>query len=292
MLDERKHGSSSERFLYHYYGKENHILEALRQRRLYHCLPSEFKDPFDCRPLISIRYNRYDNNATWREFLYYHLKLSNEVNKLNLSEAEIMKQADIAFDNGLHKNQSWLNKYIVEELKTVGELVRVYCCSKSPRNMMMWAHYAMNHRGVAFQLRKSGLKDKATGEYRGKTVTYDSKALGVEDYVRAMKRYIDHRDVSEMASIVYSRKTNHWEREEEVRFFSKNDRPYLSFTESVLSGIVFGADCSECLIGEVLYTLNQWQDKPRLFKASIEKSTYKLWIGKYENTQKSRAVER
>ena len=153
---------------------------------------------------------------------------------------------------------------------------------------MMWAHYANNHGGLVFQFRKASLKDKATGEFRGREVIYDSKALGVKAYVNAMKKYFETGDVSEMASIIYSKKTNHWEREEEVRFFSTKDRPYLSFRESALSGIVFGAKCPKRLISRVLDTLAEWQNRPRLFKASIKNSTRKLWIGEYEDTYQAR----
>lgn len=271
--------SKRKEFLYRYYAKEDYILDVLKNKRLYHCLPSEFNDPFDCRPLISIKHSRCDNNTTWHKLLYYFAKMYAKMHDPDTPQIELMKQANAAFAKGLHRNQTWLSE-IDESLKTVGSLVRVCCFAKSPRNMMMWAHYSNNHRGLAFQFRRSFLHDAASGEFRGQEVVYTPGALGVQDYVDCLERGLDHGDILAMARIIYSTKTIHWEREEEVRFFSEKSRPYLSFSESALCGIVFGSQCEENLIRHVLDALAGWQLRPRLFKASIEKSTHKLWIGK------------
>jgi hypothetical protein len=267
------------RFLYRYYGKDEHILDVLLNKRLYHCKPSQFNDPFDCRPLISIKYSRCEDEDIWRKFLFYLAKMEYP----EAPAAELSKHADAAFAKGLHRNQSWLSE-VDEGLKDVGGRVRVCCFSKSPRNMMMWAHYAKNHSGLVFQFRTSELRDAATGEYRGQDVQYVPGALGVQDYVYALEQGIDHGNVLEMSRIIYSTKTVHWEHEEEVRFFTEKDHPYASFKDPALSGIIFGDKTSELLIRRVRDIIARWKHRPYLFKASIEKSSHKLWIGKYNGT--------
>lgn len=269
------------RFLYRYYGNKEYILDVLINKRLYHCQPSEFNDPFDCRPLISIRPSRGNDDDIWRKFLYYYVKMYERVNKSRIPESELMKEADRAFATGRHKDQSWLNEFIVKELKSLGGKIRVCCFAKSPRNMMMWAYYAKNHRGLAFIFRSSQLLDKSSGEFRGQVVEYDSEPLGIGRFVQALERFFDHGDVWEMANIIYAKKTKHWVGEDEIRFFSMQDRPYLQFNEPALYGIVFGAKSSKFLIQKVRGGLDHWRIKPGLFKASIGKSTHKLWIERY-----------
>jgi hypothetical protein len=269
------------RFLYRYYQNKEYILDVLINKRLYHCQPSEFNDPFDCKPLISIRASRGNDDDIWRKFLYYHVKMWEEVNKSGLPESELFKEADRAFAAGQHKDQSWLNEFIVEELKSLGAKIRVCCFAKSPRNMMMWAHYAKNHRGLAFIFHSSHLLDKASHEFRGQVVEYDSEPLGIGRLVHALGRHFKYCDVWPMANIIYARKTKDWVGEDEIRFFSMWDRPYLQFNEPALYGIVFGAKASKSLIQNVGGALDHWQIKPRLFKASIEKSTHKLRIERY-----------
>jgi hypothetical protein len=279
------------RFLYRYYRNKEYILDVLINKRLYHCQPSEFNDPFDCRPLISIRASRGNDEDIWRKFLYYYVKMYEHVNKAGIPESELMKEADRAFASGQHKDQLWLNEFIVKELKSLGAKIRVCCFAKSPRNMMMWAHYAENHRGLAFIFCSSQLRDKSSGEFRGQVVEYDSEPLGIEVFVHALERFFKHRDIWPMANIIYAKKTKHWVSEDEIRFFSMRDRPYLQFNEAALYGIVFGATSQECLIQKVSGALGHWRIKPRLFKASIEKSTHKLWIEKYKDTQRENPAD-
>jgi hypothetical protein len=266
--------NSRKKFLYRYYGNQDYLMDVLKNKRLYHCLPTEFNDPFDCRPLISLKHSKQGKDETWRKLFYYLAKMQYQ----DLPDSELRKHADAAFENGLHKNESWLQD-VDEALKTVGSLVRVCCFAKSARNMMMWAHYAKNHTGIVLQFRTLGLKDAATHQFRGMDVTYISKALGVEEYVHSLERGLDHGDVLAMARIIYSTKTDHWEREDEVRFFTANDREFLSFGEQALSGIIFGAECPKNIMEEVEEAVRGWHHRPLLFKASIDKSTHKLWIG-------------
>jgi hypothetical protein len=269
------------RFLYRYYGNKEYILDVLINKRLYHCQPSEFNDPFDCTPLLSIRPQRGNDDNIWRKFLYYYVKMWEDVNKSGISEFELMKEADRAFVAGQHKDQSWLNKFVVEELKSLATKIRVCCFVKSPRNMMMWAHYAKNHHGVTLIFRSSQLLDKASRQFRGQPVEYDSQPLRIDRFVSALQTYYEHRDVWPMANIIYARKTKDWVAEDEVRFFSMRNRPYLQFNEPALYGIIFGAKTSKSLIQKVEGVLDHWRIKPRRFKASIRKSTNKLWIERY-----------
>ena len=268
------------RFLYRYYGKEEYILDVVTNRRLYFCRPSEFNDPFDCRPLISIKYSNCENQKTWHKLMYY-LAMAQYP---HLPPSELVKHADAALEKGLHKDRTWLSE-VDESLKTVGELVRVCCFAKSPRNMMMWAHYARNHSGVVFQFLTSGLIDQYSGEFRGKEVTYAPSAVEVEEFVYALERGYEHDDPLEMARLIYGTKMSDWERENEVRFFSTLERPYISFEESTLSGIVFGDRCSEWLMRRILDSLERWRKRPRVFKTAIEQSSHKLLIQNYASTQ-------
>ncbi len=262
--------------LYRYYSNADFILDVLRYRRLYHCLPMEFNDPFDCRPLLTIRHSKC-NNGTWHK-LFFHLA------KFQYPEEtteELTKHADAAMAKGLHKDTAWLSE-VDETFKTIGSLVRVCCFATDARNMMMWTHYAANHQGLALVFRTAFLLDDQSKEFRGQAVTYVPSALGVHEYVDAIEKDSTNEDSAAMARIIYSTKTKHWRGEEEIRFFTSKERTHLSFPESALCAIVFGDRCWEHLIGHVIEALKDWDHKPRLFKASITKATHKLWIGRHQ----------
>ena len=266
----------SKMFLYRYYSNKDYIIDVVANKRLYFCLPSEFNDPFDCKPLISINHSKCRDDSIWYKFLFYLAKTQYP----DLPEAEVKKHADVALAKGLHKDPLWLRQ-INHHLKELAPMVRICCFSKSPRNMMMWAHYAKNHSGLLFQFRASGLHEQTTGSFRGYDVTYTPEAIGVKELINALEKGLEHNNPLEMARLFYCTKSNHWEMEKEVRFFSDKDLMYVSFDESTLSGIVFGDQYSNSLIDAILTELDNWRHKPLLFKVSIKNSAHKLWIGNY-----------
>jgi hypothetical protein len=268
------------KYLYRYYGNEKYILDVLNNKQMYHCQPSEFNDPFDCRPLIALRHGIADDDTVWKDFLYYWGKMYYVGNNLIKSDDVLKKEAEIVFASGIHRQHSWLKEYVVKQFQDLASMIRVCCFAKSPRNMIMWAHYANSHGGLAFMFRGSELLDKASKEFRGVDVTYDLEALNVRHFVKALESHFVHGDVWALPKIIHAKKTKHWVCEDEVRFFTRPEHKYLSFNDSALYGIIFGANCSDCFIRKVEKTLDRWHNKPRLFKASIEKSTHKLWIGK------------
>lgn len=270
-LDQRK-----EKYLYRYYSNERYILDVIANKHLYFCQPTEFNDPFDCRPLISIKYRESDDDDTWYKFLFYVAKHIYR----NQYDSEIKKHADAAFAKNQHKDKLWLCN-ITEDLKKIEPLFRVCCFAKSPRNMMMWAHYASNHRGLVLQFRTSWLYHKTSNTFRGFDVNYAPSAVDVKDYVYAFDRIYKHDDDFELVRLFNCTKTSDWEKEEEVRFFSKKDDNYISFDEPALTKIIFGDNCEKKLIRKVMVELEKWQHKPRLFRTSILKSSHKLWISKY-----------
>ena len=264
--------------LYRYYSNLDYILDVLRHRRLYNNLPSEFNDPFDCCPLFSLADGSCKDEKVWRKFLYCLAKIGLP----NASEAELAVQVNGGINDGLHQNKQWL-KEKDEELKEIGRLVRVCCFAKDIRNMMMWSHYANQHEGLAFMFHSEFLKDKQTKEFRGQDVSYRSGAYKVKDVADALFQGVSLGDPLPSARIIYSSKTQHWCGEQEVRFFTTRDHPYSSFQEQGLYGIVFGAKCGQHLIDHVVDAISDWETKPQLFKASLSKSTHRLYIEKYDH---------
>lgn len=261
------------RFLYRYYKNEDYIFDVIRNKRLYHCHPKEFNDPFDCKPLASLRFNHHVSDDVWLKFLFYFLRTQNP----ELPEKEIQAYAEAGLQHGQHRNNTWL-KRVDKHFKHVGSLVRVCCFATSPRNMMMWEHYAANHSGLAFQFRVSGLHDAKTRQYRGCQVNYTNASPGIAEYVHALSQAFDFKDYTALTHFFYGTKTKHWRGEEEIRFFTYKRRKYLKFNQSTLSGVIFGSLCKPSLMKKVKHEFTKWHHQPVFFKGSIESSYHKLYI--------------
>jgi hypothetical protein len=263
------------RFLYRYYSNHKFILDVVKRRRLYHAAPTEFNDPFDCRPMISLLHSHCNDDRTWWKLLYYLARMQCEIDGQPASDAT--KHADAAFRNGLHRNHEWLRD-VESQLRKMDRLVRVCCFSRTPRNVMMWAHYAGRHAGVVFQFKTTCLKDAASHTWRGYAVSYSSRALDVGEYVRALEAGFDHNMPQEMGRIIYARKGREWRAEEEVRFFTDQAQKYSTFPEQALYGIIFGSSCPDNLVGQIFDAIASWGCMPRMFRVSIADSSHKLCI--------------
>lgn len=261
-----------DRYLYRYYSNEDYLLDVLQHKRLYHSAPSEFNDPFDCQPRLNLKGG---DDASWEQLLYCLARMDNPQRPKH--ECECEAKATIA--SGKHHNQAWRQE-IENSLREVGAMVRVCCFTRDIRNMMMWAHYADNHSGVALAFRTAFLRDKASKEYRGQTIIYTEHPPGIEEISAALVIGVDHQDPLAPAKIIYATKTNHWRAENEVRFLSLADRDQLNFQEQALYGIVLGAKCDKSLIRKISSAVSGWQQKPHLFRISLSNSSHKLWVGK------------
>jgi len=260
------------RFLYRYYSTPNYIMDVVAEKRLYHCEPHEFNDPFDCRPLLSLWHSRTESEAVWHKFLYYFAPI-------NSSELERKNYADGVIKQRLHRNPSWLRE-ADEQLKHA-DPIRVCCFSKSPRNTMLWAHYANQYKGVVFQFRTAFLRDAESMEFRGQEVRYLSSPLTISDCLPMLERAAMYKDPFPLGGLVYWTKDDHWTKEDEIRLFALHDQRHVEFEEPALAGIIFGEKCDENLIRKVVRTIDTWKRKPCLFKTSIAKTTFRLRIGKY-----------
>lgn len=261
------------KYLYRYCGNPEFILDLLLNKHIYHSLPSEFNDPFDCKPFIALKSQRCKCTATWYKAFCYLARTQHP----NKPIMEIQTGARQAIDQNQYNNPAMLDK-LERHLKDLGNIIRVCCFGVSPRNSMLWAHYAANQKGVAFQFRSAGLTDGASQSFRGFRVDYRRKPLDIEDYARAMEDAFENKNPFTFAELFYCSKSEQWVGEQEVRFFCPHDQKFIEFNEPALQSIIFGSSCSETLERTIRTTIATWTHKPRLFKTSVSKSSVKLYI--------------
>ena len=170
--------------LYRYFGSLDEVLDTLSNRRLFFSSPFNFKDPFDCRPKFSLVSCKWEPEDAWRRYFLVLAKLENP----GISDDEAKRRADGAIREKKHRDDNWLRESdvgIKQALLDHMLKVRICCFSKSPRNSMMWAHYANNHAGLVLQFRKSAMRDDA-GELREFDVGY-YRRIPLSRYVQAME---------------------------------------------------------------------------------------------------------
>jgi len=134
---------ANHRHLYHYqpYGDDwtGYLETTLRDRSLFLPSPSTFNDPWDCRP-------------------WFDLDVLNDANVREQYIEWFMQQAIVPRPKDAEEMRN--NPQLLREMVTQCSMglidkidadYRVFCLTPSDDNLLMWSHYARNHKGVCLQ---------------------------------------------------------------------------------------------------------------------------------------------
>ena len=259
------------KFLYRYYGCLDYALDTITKRRLYFSAPSNFKDPFDCLPKFSLFFCKREPEDIWKRYFFLLAKAQYP----GISDDEARKHADAAITKGKYRDKLWLHKADEEIKKSIADHIstlRVCCFSRSPRNAMMWAHYANNHKGLVLQFKNSAMLDDR-GSFKGFEVDYYRQPIPLRRYVEAMEA-TENGDNVAFARLILCSKSYEWQTEEEMRFFSR--KKYVPYSETMLTGILFGSECTVHWQDRISTALSTWTSKPKFFKEDSSITSPKL----------------
>ena len=178
-------------------------LDAFKDDRLYYSTPNNFNDPYDT--LIYANYRRIIQDVSHN----LEIGMDSYLDKLkdkDIPNAKIFAGFGYAMWNG-SKKEEFLNSFyqqIYEAIKMLKEALRknvkIICFSEEYLSMLMWSHYADNHKGFAIIYDKNDIENAENHTNSGelirkksilRQVTYAQKqtdlTLEIEDYVRAYR---------------------------------------------------------------------------------------------------------
>ncbi len=125
----------SPRSLFKYCSIDNFTLEAIKTGCVWMSNPANFNDPFDCALSLDFKsFNKRNSN--------YYSALSSVLAGRSESHTLAKQQAPIP---GWVMNVA--NHNFLEEQRKIG----VCCFSEESTNILMWSHYADNHRGICIE---------------------------------------------------------------------------------------------------------------------------------------------
>ncbi|MFM2343742.1 MAG: hypothetical protein RLZZ210_350 [Pseudomonadota bacterium] len=196
-------------YLYKYLPPNVGSLRVISKQTIKFTNPADFNDPFDC--VVSLE--RYFNNFNDYKIGYY----KNRGKKVSDNQLRVM----YANYKNKVKNEGLTN----EPLKNYG----VLCLSEEPLDILMWSHYAQNHKGfvVEFKLpivKNNGeypLWDKNIKCYLWEQGNLIAKSVDYVDKYNYWKLDLDQSEKDKLALEIIYRKYNVWAYEKEVRVFNR-----------------------------------------------------------------------
>ncbi len=247
-----------ERHLYKYKNcNVSHLRNLIVDSCFYMSSRHQLNDPFDVRSdldFVDGGINRmvYLNRLFNEHKIRYkqRLEISRRLNSPRTIEKEIRRLLNISIDNsGFHS------------------------FATSPRNLLMWSHYAQSHSGVCLVYETA--KDLDTF-VKALPVDY-SVSYPVVEYGDQMGR--------DLITKAFLTKAKEWEYENERRIFEK-DRAgqYMSYSPSALVGLILGAKISnedEATIRALLIEREERRHPPLiLYRSCCQISAYAVNIYK------------
>jgi hypothetical protein len=155
----------------------------------------------------------------------------------------------------------------------------IFCASRTPSNLLMWAHYAEQHRGAVLGFRSDVARDSMLTQIV--RVAYSDRRPFLLDDSNLLAR-----PTAESAAAVnrrlYLTKSSEWSYEQELRLFIPGDvkagqnATFKHFYASELVEVYLGCRMSAENRGSVTESARRLNAKVRVFSVSLAKGKYAL----------------
>ena len=214
-----------------------------------------FNDPYDTSGQIKYEGSVLQKRTRWNNIV------KSQAPHLNKNERELeVTNLMVSKSNTLENMQKIAQKNL--------EKIGLHCLNEDPRSLLMWSHYAKQHKGIVLQF---------------------EIAKDPETMLNAMKvNYSDEYPVLNLAQDlegqlpkIILRKFTDWDYEKEWRLLIINGAStYLKFQPKVLTGVIFGCRADDGLRKRIQkYVSKRVEQKlPFLnfYNAKMHQSQYKI----------------
>lgn len=246
-------------------------IDALKEDRLYYSTPNNFNDPYDT--LI------YANYLQIIQDIYFNLEIGMDSYLDNLKDKDIQNAKFLAgygyaVWNGSKRDETLgaFFEYVYETAKMLKEALRknvkIICFAEEYLSMLMWSHYADNHKGFAIIYDRKDIENAENYTSAGelirkkpilKQVTYGEKQSDltseIEDYIRAYRMENLGDVISPTPNFsqdklrrMITEKSPDWSYEKEWRIIPRHisleHESNLGYMSIKPKGIILGSMCS------------------------------------------------
>jgi len=234
------------------------VRKTILNHELWFASPNTFNDPFDCFPSII-------GSGTKKE----KLKFMHETLKRNFPEKsrrEIREIAKKRMSEGLSLQESFDGVDLREKF----EIHKVFCLSETKKSILMWSHYANNHKGICLGF--EGMEKHSIFGMAQK-VNYNEELLTINWLTDDFYNQIPKKLIQ-----AFFEKSEHWKYEKERRILHPNNRSMDTYKPGELKQIILGAEISDNDREHVMSWHDQLIHKPELLQARLHPRKYEMEI--------------
>jgi len=238
------------------------LCQLFIEKKLYHSLPEQFNDPFECKPHFCL-----PSESSKKRAIRKHLVRVARKNGFKRKSAERLISKQI-------RRPQFMEETISEATAKSFSELRICCFTTDKENLLFWSHYGNSHKGFCIEFDAT----KMPIAYAFK-VQYKSEYPGVE-----YPRPIDARGFR--PALI---KSKSWEYEDEFRTIflpsvinqPKNDGSSLILQGDEIKNVYFGANMQAKHKEQLLEIIKQGPFSPDIWSTSLSKEAFKLEFEKY-----------
>lgn len=276
-------------YLYRYRPFDKYSKDILTNNQLWFASPSSFNDPFDCKAMFDKTNITEDD---WKG--YFELLYQNTTTPLDINLQQFVERGLLSVHNDKEKAENWIQK--ISEIGESFSRLKILCLSERRNNILMWSHYADNHKGFCLALNKNIIEEWSDKiillpiDYRDK---FPSFRETYEKLNYMIAKGIQKGDENTYPFNAYF-KSPHWKYEQEWRLLKipyqgdegeiKVDGLSIPFSPEMLTGIIFGCEMNEKNKDAIRYLvqLNPKMEHVKYHQAKKKDSEFGLEIRKTE----------
>ncbi|WP_086382305.1 DUF2971 domain-containing protein [Caballeronia sordidicola] len=243
-------------FLYKYRtGNESFLDRIIVHSELYLSRRDDFNDPFDTRCEITYGGSGPEKRSRFQSVVAGQnipMKRRAELWSHLLDDVKGKKLAQSSFDH-------------------VADSTGIHSLTKTPRSLLMWAHYGAEHKGICLQFYIPADFERFR---EALPVAYSGDFTSLN--------WLSDMDTGEAALRAFITKSTEWKYEEEYRLLQRlRARSSVDFLPGALVGVIYGARCPDETVKHVhgLIERRVASGKPRLFEWQARLSPRYFGVG-------------
>lgn len=209
--------------LYKYRAFNEFTDEIIIKSSLWYANPTRFNDPFDMSPSFRQKYSKREIKEHIKDFI------KNCENTKN-SPIEEQEKYRRKFENRSNTDQKFVairERLFFEQISSTG----VVSLSKHNDSILMWSHYAENHKGLVFEFDYTGKKFDLH-EFPHKVEYIDGYGL--------LSHAVSREERNKQMETILLSKYNDWSYEGEYRIIDFDFQGNKPFQKELLTKIIFG----------------------------------------------------
>lgn len=205
--------------LYKYRDKEEYTDKIFESASIWFPAPNSFNDPFDCN-LSEVQHHSDADAKNFQDHILMGRKDREDLERRSVSKDELV---------------NWMKIAKTKVLNETG----VLCMARTFDNVLMWSHYAQDHKGLVIEFDLEADPEFFTTPIN---VTY-SLDYEPTNYLADQQASVDR---------IISTKSKAWDYEGEVRILKPHTTGLVTFKPRAIKRVIFGCRADDMFIDKIM----------------------------------------